>query len=84
MTWGDLAPSTREVILSFNMAEGLSVAILVVSWTETAFGLVFLTLRFLSNWQFVGRFRWDFWLALLTVVRVSNSRLISLVGSVEY
>lgn len=47
---------------------GKAVAILAVSWIETFFGLLFLTLRFLSNLKFVGRFRWDFWIALLTVV----------------
>lgn len=45
-----------------------SVVILAVSWTETCIGLFFFGLRFLSNWKFVGRFRWDFAVAGLTVV----------------
>jgi hypothetical protein len=47
-----------------------SVVILAVSWTETCIGLFFFGLRFLSNWKFVGRFRWDFAVAGLTVVSV--------------
>ncbi|KAJ5593964.1 uncharacterized protein N7459_000172 [Penicillium hispanicum] len=57
------------------MAQGMSVAILAVSWTETVLGLVFLTLRFLSNLKFVGRFRWDFALAALTVATQSTAQI---------
>ncbi|KAL3470361.1 hypothetical protein BJX99DRAFT_50999 [Aspergillus californicus] len=41
--------------------------ILAVSWAETAIGLVFFILRFVSNWKIVSRFRWDFAVASLTV-----------------
>ncbi|KAF4761028.1 hypothetical protein HAV15_005372 [Penicillium sp. str.  len=44
-----------------------SAVILTVSWIETCIGLFIFSLRFLSNWKFVGRFRWDFALAGLTV-----------------
>lgn len=47
---------------------GKGVTILAVTWTETFVGLIFITLRFLSNLKFVGRFRWDFWVAAFTVV----------------
>lgn len=52
------------------MAGDNAALILAVSWTETAIGLFMFTLRFLSNWKFVGRFRWDFAVAGLTVVSV--------------
>jgi hypothetical protein len=58
----------RQPTINHKMAEGMSVAILVVSWLETCIGLVFLALRFLSTWKFQGRFRWDFAAATLTVV----------------
>lgn len=48
-----------------------SAVILTVSWIETCIGLFIFSLRFLSNWKFVGRFRWDFALASLTVVSVT-------------
>ncbi|KAJ5086587.1 hypothetical protein NUU61_007894 [Penicillium alfredii] len=57
------------------MAKGMSVAILVVSWAETFVGLTFLTLRFVSNWKFVGRFRWDFAIASLTVLTESTAQI---------
>lgn len=50
------------------MADNVSTLILSVSWAETALGLVFYILRFISNWRFVRRFRWDFALASATVV----------------
>ncbi|KXG50584.1 uncharacterized protein PGRI_043510 [Penicillium griseofulvum] len=49
------------------MAGNNSAVILAVSWTETCIGLFLFSLRFLSNWKFVGRFRWDFAVAGLTV-----------------
>ncbi|KAL2816651.1 hypothetical protein BDW59DRAFT_182400 [Aspergillus cavernicola] len=50
------------------MAGDKSPMIVAVSWTETAIGLVFFALRFVSNWKIVARFRWDFAIASLTVV----------------
>jgi hypothetical protein len=53
-----------------EMAGDNSAVILAVSWVETCIGLIFFGLRFLSNWKFVRRFRWDFAIAGLTVVSV--------------
>lgn len=53
------------------MAGDNAAVILAVSWTETCVGLFMFTLRFLSNWKFVGRFRWDFAIAGLTVVNIN-------------
>ncbi|KAL4922764.1 hypothetical protein BDW62DRAFT_2743 [Aspergillus aurantiobrunneus] len=50
------------------MAGDKSVMILAVSWAETAVGLVFFALRFVSNWKIVARFRWDFVVASMTVI----------------
>ncbi|KKK11814.1 hypothetical protein ARAM_002659 [Aspergillus rambellii] len=50
------------------MSSNRSAMILAVSWTETCLGLVFFTLRFVSNWKVVARFRWDFAVATLTVI----------------
>lgn len=50
------------------MGESVGALILAVSWTETALGLFFYILRVVSNWQFVGRWRWDFIIATATVV----------------
>jgi hypothetical protein len=55
------------------MTTGMSAAVLMVTWVETCIGLIFLTMRFLSSWKFTGRFRWDFWIAALTVVSASNN-----------
>ncbi|KAJ5274558.1 hypothetical protein N7505_003103 [Penicillium chrysogenum] len=52
-----------------------SVVILAVSWTETCIGLFFFGLRFLSNWKFVGRFRWDFAVAGLTVATEGTAQV---------
>ncbi|KAJ5690486.1 hypothetical protein N7462_004878 [Penicillium macrosclerotiorum] len=52
------------------MPNDTSTLILVVSWTETCIGLIFFTLRFLSNWKVTGRFRWDFAFSGLTVVGI--------------
>ena len=52
----------------------LSVAVLAVSWTETAFGLLFFSLRFITNWRLLHRFRLDFALAAFTVVCVQSHK----------
>ncbi|KAJ6156276.1 hypothetical protein N7497_005161 [Penicillium chrysogenum] len=52
-----------------------SVVILAVTWTETCIGLFFFGLRFLSNWKFVGRFRWDFAVAGLTVATEGTAQV---------
>ncbi|KAJ5774897.1 hypothetical protein N7457_009793 [Penicillium paradoxum] len=49
------------------MAGDNAALILAVSWTETSIGLIMFGLRFVSNWKFVGRFRWDIAVATLTV-----------------
>lgn len=50
------------------MGESVGALILAVSWTEAALGVFFYGLRIVSNWQFVGRWRWDFILASAAVV----------------
>jgi hypothetical protein len=55
---------------------GLGVTILAVSWAETGIGLAFFILRAISNWMFVRRLRWDFALAILTVVRLFSVPLL--------
>ncbi|CAI7607540.1 unnamed protein product [Penicillium glandicola] len=57
------------------MAGNNSLVILAVSWAETCIGLFFFGLRFLSNWKFVGRFRWDFAVAGLTVVTETTAQV---------
>jgi hypothetical protein len=46
--------------------------ILGITWAETFLGFSFYILRFISNWTLTHRFRWDFTLASLTVVRISS------------
>lgn len=70
--------TVRELVEVFplrrpEMAGDNSAVILAVSWTETCIGVFLFSLRFLSNWKFVGRFRWDFAVASLTVVSVWSS-----------
>ena len=43
--------------------------ILAVSWAETVVGIAFFTLRLMTSWRFIGRFRWDFWLSAIAMVR---------------
>ncbi|CAG8924032.1 unnamed protein product [Penicillium salamii] len=57
------------------MAGNNAALILAVSWTETCVGLLFFALRFVSNWKFVGRFRWDFAIAGLTVVTETTAQV---------
>lgn len=55
----------------FKMGGSVAGLIVSVTWTETALGSFFYLLRVVSNWQFTGRFRWDFTIATATVVSVS-------------
>ncbi|KAJ5515153.1 hypothetical protein N7463_004705 [Penicillium fimorum] len=57
------------------MAVDNSTLILAVSWTETCIGLFLFSLPFLSNWKFVGRFRWDFAVAGLTVATETTAQV---------
>ncbi|KAJ6093902.1 hypothetical protein N7467_002747 [Penicillium canescens] len=57
------------------MAGDNSAVILAVSWVETCIGLIFFGLRFLSNWKFVRRFRWDFAIAGLTVATETTAQV---------
>ncbi|KAL2830423.1 hypothetical protein BJY01DRAFT_118892 [Aspergillus pseudoustus] len=50
------------------MAGNKSAMILGISYAETVVGLIFFTLRFITNWAIVARFRWDFLVASVTVV----------------
>ncbi|KAL4930971.1 uncharacterized protein BDV17DRAFT_289393 [Aspergillus undulatus] len=50
------------------MAGDKSAMILAISWVETFIGLSFFTLRFITNWKIVARFRWDFAVASVTVL----------------
>ncbi|KAL4965487.1 uncharacterized protein BDV14DRAFT_199892 [Aspergillus stella-maris] len=50
-----------------SSTDSRSTIILAVSWTETFIGLTFFFLRFITNWKIVSRFRWDFFVATLTV-----------------
>ncbi|CAI7567297.1 unnamed protein product [Penicillium bialowiezense] len=57
------------------MAGNNAALILAVSWTETCIGLFLFALRFVSNWKFVGRFRWDFAIAGLTVATETTAQI---------
>ncbi|CAG8137576.1 unnamed protein product [Penicillium olsonii] len=57
------------------MAGNNAALILAVSWVETCVGLLFFTLRFVSNLKFMGRFRWDFAIAGLTVVTETTAQV---------
>ncbi|KAJ5332775.1 hypothetical protein MYU51_009099 [Penicillium brevicompactum] len=57
------------------MADNNAALILAISWTETCIGLILFALRFVSNWKFVGRFRWDFAIAGLTVATETTAQV---------